>query len=349
MRSPILIILFNRPDLTKELFLIIEKHCDQRNIYIAIDGPRHSNELDAKLCFQVVKIASDFAQKHGKNCQLLIKPKNLGCGLGVKSAIDWFFENEEKGIILEDDCHPCNEFFRVLDEMLERFKHNQSISMVSGTSFIPAGLSYSFDFFLSKYSQIWGWGTWRRVWENYVFEFDENQKTDFQNIIWRSCLEFPERYYWLQRLDQLCANFPPYTWDYQFQFMAWKNSQKSLISSKNLVLNHGHRNDSTNTNIANIKFAKSTFGGHFFQEIRSNLAYEPEIDEIIFWFSILHGDINRFRELINNSDMFYKTNKNSYLIQEIEYLKSEKYWMEKSLSWKLTAPLRKILSYILKR
>jgi hypothetical protein len=349
MKSPILVILFNRADLTEELFSIIDRHANHRNIYIAIDGPRNSNELDAKLCSQVVKIASDFAQKHGKNCQLLIQPKNLGCGLGVKSAIDWFFKYEERGIILEDDCHPCDEFFRILDDMLERFRANESIFMVSGTSFLPSGLSYSCDFFLSKYSQIWGWGTWRRVWKNYQFLFDNNQKNDFRHIIEQSCSDFPERFYWLQQLDRLCANFPPFTWDYQLQFMAWKNSQKSLIPSNNLVLNHGHRNDSSNTNNTNIKIANFTFPNLFSQELRCNLSYEPEIDRVIFWFSILLGDLNRFRELINNADLFYNINTISYLKHENEYLKSEKFWMEKSLSWKLTSPLRKILSYILKR
>ena len=36
----------------------------------------------------------------------LFSDKNLGCRLGVTRAINWFFENVDEGIILEDDCIP---------------------------------------------------------------------------------------------------------------------------------------------------------------------------------------------------------------------------------------------------
>ena len=35
-------------------------------------------------------------------------------------GINWFFENEEEGVILEDDVLPIQSFFEYCDELLER-------------------------------------------------------------------------------------------------------------------------------------------------------------------------------------------------------------------------------------
>lgn len=351
MKSAILLILFNRPDLTEELFSIIEKNCEHRNIYIAIDGPRQNNESDNKLCSEVVRLSHNFASQHKDHCQLLVQKNNLGCGLGVKTAIDWLFENEEMGIILEDDCHPCNDFFLVLDDMLERYKSNESIFMVSGTCFLPNGLYHSADYFLSKYAQIWGWGTWRRVWKYYQFVLDDNM-TDLQYIIEKTCSDYPERLYWLNQLIRLRASYPPFTWDYQMQFMAWKNGQKSLIPSRNFVTNKGFRENATNTINNENTFLKTSFDKLISSQPQCDLIYNADNDKIIFWFCILCGDINRFRQIINESDCYFQLETNCAdrrLIDEIYILSNKIDWMEKSLSWKLTSPLRKLLSFVTNR
>jgi hypothetical protein len=353
MNSPILLILFNRPDLTEGLLDIVRGQ-NGRKIYISADGPRLNNTEDKQLCAEVQKMARDFADDYDGECRFQFQTANLGCALGVKTAIDWFFENEEEGMILEDDCHPSNDFFWVLDDMLERFRPNESIFMVSGTSFIPSGLSHSCDFFLSKYSQIWGWGTWRRVWKNYELLLDHEQQNELQHIIEQSCSDYPERFYWLAQLRRLYASPMPHTWDYQLQFMAWKNNQKSLISSQNLVLNKGFCKNVTHTIANNNSFLKSSYDKMLSRKIQCDLSYNSNIDKNIFWFCILNGCVNRFRQIVNDSDFFfqlgtdYSCEKNRNL-EDIKILKTKIDWMEKSLSWKLTSPLRKILSYILKR
>lgn len=352
MKPPVLLILFNRPDLTEELFSIIEKNCGHRKIYIAIDGPRQNNDSDSKLCAEVVRLANNFASQHKDHCRLLIQPKNLGCGNGVKAAIDWFFENEEAGIILEDDCHPNADFFWVLDDLLERYRSNESIFMVSGTCFLPNGLYHSADYFLSKYAQIWGWGTWRRVWKNYQFVLDDKYQIELQHMIKQTCLDYPERLYWLNQLSRLRASNPPFTWDYQLQFMAWKNGQKSLIPSKNLVINKGFTKNATNTitneNKKNL-FLKSSYDQILSNKIHCDLSYNADHDKIIFWFCILCGDINRFRQIINESDCYFDLEtdyscEKKRKQEEVDILQAKIDWMENSLSWKLTRPLRQLLS-----
>ena len=62
----------------------------------------------------------------------LYRDTNLGCGLAVSTAIDWFFSYEEEGIILEDDCLPSDSFFHFCDFMLDYHRNDQNIFLIGG-------------------------------------------------------------------------------------------------------------------------------------------------------------------------------------------------------------------------
>jgi hypothetical protein len=236
MRSPILLILFNRPDLTAGLLDIVRGHRG-RIIYIAADGVRPERAEDESLCAEVQEMARDFSMHYDGECRLQFQSANLGCGPGVKAALDWFFENEESGIILEDDCHPHLDFFRFQDEMLERYRDDDSVFMVSGSSFLPRPLTIEAPFFFTKYTQIWGWGTWRRSWKKYEFLLAEEDRLDWMQVLDDACPEMAEKFYWMREFNKLCGKSVPHTWDYQLQFSAWKSKsirlRRAIILAKN--------------------------------------------------------------------------------------------------------------------
>ena len=109
LNTAVLLLIFNRLETTKQVFEAIRKAKPPR-IYIAADGPR-PGILDEKE--KVRKVRDHVLDKIDWNCKVktLLREKNLGCKYAVSSAISWFFENEEMGIILEDDCLPSQSFF----------------------------------------------------------------------------------------------------------------------------------------------------------------------------------------------------------------------------------------------
>ena len=299
-------LLFNRPDLTAGLLEIAAAQV-QRKIYIAIDGPRLNNHHDEQLCSEVQNLVRDFANQYDGECHLQIQTVNLGCGLGVKAAIDWFFENEECGIILEDDCHPNADFFRFQDEMLARYREDDSVFMVSGSSFLPRPLTIEAPFFFTKYTQIWGWGAWRRSWKKYEFLLAEEDRINWMQVLDDECHEIAERFYWKREFNKLCGQPVPHTWDYQLQFSVWKSKSKCIWPSTNLVTNRGLRSDATHTILPNDYLCQKS------REIGSNLdvqpaAYTPELDKLLFWFHFLEGDVNRFRYILFESDEAIQSN-----------------------------------------
>jgi hypothetical protein len=105
---PILFLIFNRPECTKDTFAAISKTKPQK-LYIAADGPRLDRSGEEDLCEKTREIV----KKIDWDCEVktLFRESNLGCKDAVSSAITWFFENEEMGVILEDDCLPHESFF----------------------------------------------------------------------------------------------------------------------------------------------------------------------------------------------------------------------------------------------
>ena len=84
---------------------------------------------------------------------------NLGCRRSVSSAINWLFQTEKNGIILEDDCIPSKTFFSFCDQMLEKYKESDDVYLFQEVIFkkiIGDG-----DYYFSKYAHCWGWATWK--------------------------------------------------------------------------------------------------------------------------------------------------------------------------------------------
>src|SRR5665647_1896663 len=107
--TPVLFIIFNRPDTTQRVWDEIRRAKPAR-IFVAADAFREGNEDEFKRCEQVRAIVKDVDWEC--DVQYLFQDINLGCKLGVSTAINWFFDHVDEGIILEDDCLPHPDFFK---------------------------------------------------------------------------------------------------------------------------------------------------------------------------------------------------------------------------------------------
>lgn len=108
LKTPILIVAFNRPDKVQKVFNRV-REVQPTQLFLSVDGARTHKANEA----EKVKAVHDIIKQVDWECELktLFRTKNLGCRMGVSSGIDWFFEQVESGIILEDDCVPDVSFF----------------------------------------------------------------------------------------------------------------------------------------------------------------------------------------------------------------------------------------------
>jgi hypothetical protein len=274
---PILFLGFNRPDLATTVLSRL-RECGVTKLYVAIDGPRYGNERDLLLCKQMHSVVDDIDWAEEK--LILNRTDNLGCGRAVSEAITWFFQHEEMGIIIEDDCLPDSSFFQFCEKMLNRHADNECVWSIAGTSLIPESASPAKSHFFSKYSGIWGWATWRRAWESYRYDLSFMSPDEWEKTVAGQCENAVERGYWLHILGMMLEGKID-TWDFQVQFCAWKQNALHVTSSVNLVQNIGFRSDATHTKEASNLANRSVRRNPPPYEAIS-VSSDPALDRIVF-------------------------------------------------------------------
>lgn len=242
MRSPILLLVFNRPDTTRQVFEEIRR-AQPSKLYIAADGPRHDRASDFERCAEVKRIF----EKIDWPCAIktLYRGDNLGCKKAVSSAIDWFFEQEEEGIILEDDCLPSMSFFSYCDELLEKYRFDERVFIVSGYNRQNTWKTDKSDYFFSNLGGIWGWGTWKRAWQH----FDPDMK-DLKDFTDQKMFDYllGEEMGKMRASTLLNVKIKHVdSWAYPWGFSRHLNSGMACVPSKNLVKNIGFGDDASNT------------------------------------------------------------------------------------------------------
>lgn len=158
--TAILFIIFKRKETALKVLEII-KQIKPKYLYIAADGWRDENEkIKCLETREAVLKAINF------ECEIktLFRDKNLGCCDGVAGAIQWFFENVEQGIILEDDCLPEISFFDYCEKLLNYYKDNERIMHITGDSPLDRKVGEA-SYYFATIQHCWGWASWRRAWD----------------------------------------------------------------------------------------------------------------------------------------------------------------------------------------
>lgn len=249
-RLPVLLIVFNRPEETGKVLQAL-KRSGVKKLYIHGDGPRSSSESDLADITEVWKEVSRIDWE----CEVHTarSDKNLGCGKGVFSAVSWFFQHEERGIILEDDVLPSAGLFLTLEKMLFGLEENGEVGAVSGFNWTPR--SHITDnvasFHYTNYAQSLAWGTWKRAWEG--FSLDPQ--------VWRSGLNYKNlqklggsRFarYWLNFYQEEIISGKLDTWDVQWGAYNWSHGRKFAVTNNNFALHIGFNERATHTRADDI-------------------------------------------------------------------------------------------------
>lgn len=246
MKSPILFIIFNRPDLAATTFKIIRQYQPDK-LYIAADGPRPSIPNDKFLCETtrdiVLKMIDWSCDVH-----TFFRSENVGCGRGPSEAISWMFESEEYGIILEDDCFPLPSFFLFCEQLLCKYKDEENILQINGhnpSAFQAEGNTYNFSF----YPKIWGWATWKRAWTLFDFNMDywpvyRSSRAYLKDFPFLEALM--HRKIWDKYYKELKTENKPRAWDIQWSVAIFMNRGLCVVPQVNLVRNIGVGVNATN-------------------------------------------------------------------------------------------------------
>lgn len=244
VETPILLLVFNRADTTKQVLAAL-RTVRPKYLYVAADGPRAAKEGEKEKCEEVRALFNTIDWP----CELKtnFRDTNLGCGHGPAEAISWFFKNVEQGIILEDDCVPHPTFFSYCAELLEKYKNNEKIMHISGNNFLNKNYAGNDSYYFNKYLTAWGWATWRRAWQHYDYKvgfldaFLQSQQ--FKNLP----LNHKQEQYWRNIAELVRQGQRADIWDYQWLLTCWMQDGLAITPAVNLVTNIGFGADATHT------------------------------------------------------------------------------------------------------
>jgi len=241
--TPILFLIFNRPDTTKKVFEKI-RDIRPRQLFISADGPRPDKKDERRTCEEAQKII----QRVDWNCELKtnISAVNLGCRVGVSSGIDWFFSNVSEGIILEDDCLPDISFFPFCETLLHYYRNDERIMHIGGFNYQDNIMRGTGSYYFSQLSHVWGWATWKRAWDVYDVDIRSYPQLLEQKLL-SSVFSDPAMRRYLQKNIELVSKKKKDTWDVQWQYTVSINNGLTILPNKNLVSNIGFDLQATHT------------------------------------------------------------------------------------------------------
>ena len=234
LNIPILLLVFNRIDTTKVVLDRI-KDLKPTKLYIGSDAARENNDIEK---IKVQELRDYILNFIDWECEVktLFQEKNLGCKYAVSGAIKWFFSQEEKGIVIEDDVVPSINFFYFCQEMLEKYKDNLNVGSISGRNDIGMLDNYEEKdyYFINKFI-CWGWASWsNRVLSNDV-EYGNTSTVDksiYDNISSKENMI-------VQASIGLIKSKQVNSWAYPFDLSFRLKNQLCLIPAKNMVRNIG--------------------------------------------------------------------------------------------------------------
>lgn len=244
MVAPALLIGFNRPRRILESLKRIEA-AGVKEIFIHLDGPRVESPSDHELTQKVFEVALEFRNKFDV-FEITRSPLNLGCGPGVVSAIDWFFKQNQKGLIVEDDIIITKNFVTFATEALDKFENSENIWHING--WLPINKAPNRNAFGTRYALPWGWATWAKKWEfnsKSVSFIEGNLPSKLQsNLDLGSSTQFD--FFWLRNFALADEN-PRAIWDYQWIRRMWSHGGIAISPPFRMTANTGFSSDSTHT------------------------------------------------------------------------------------------------------
>ncbi len=243
--TPILLICFNRPNHVSRVLAEIKKQ-QPKSLFVFRDGPRSGNAEDVEKCQRICETISSMVDWP---CELktFYAEKNLGCGMGPKTALDWFFPQVEMGIVMEDDCLPNPDFFEYCQELLERYKDVQEVRMINTTLYNSRWqCKYSYGF--SRYMVSGAWASWSRAWVKYDLDLTNIKPRRFYKQCRKMFYERAEADWWYFKLLEIQRDKNPKSyWDYQKQILMLSQQSVTIHPAKNLISNIGFDAEGTHT------------------------------------------------------------------------------------------------------
>jgi hypothetical protein len=287
-RAPVTLILFNRSD-TLRLVINALRLVQPKVIFAIADGPREGNIDDIESCIKAREVLNEIdwdcnISKRFLDC-------NLGVGRNPAEGIDWVFDRIGETIILEDDCIPNPDFFKFCDKLLDRYRNNPRVMMISGNNHTLGQYTIDNSYAFTYHTQTHGWATWKDSWQHYDYRVQKWPKFRSYQWLYNITGSIISSIFWMKIFDKAYAKESPY-WDFQWTLCCWINSGVNIVPAVNLVSNAGYGAHATNTKdksnpFSNLKTESMSFPLVHAETININYKLGRTLNKTVYGFTFV--------------------------------------------------------------
>lgn len=247
MNTPVLLITFNRPMHTRKVLEVVLRQ-NPSALYVFQDGARKNNDTDLTKCNEVREVIDELTQNIDFQVYKFYSDKNLGCGPGPKTALDWFFSENEYGIVLEDDAVPHPDFFPYCEELLLKYKDDEDVRAIGSMHLDTKTFGDGSYYFSMMNRTFCAWATWARAWKDFDLYHRNVTRRQFNQCLKAYGCGLRMREYWCERLAEVQKDaYHNSSWDQQFWMSIWLHHGKGIMPNVNLSTNIGFGADATHT------------------------------------------------------------------------------------------------------
>ena len=249
---PLLIIAHRRPHYLESVLKSVCKASPSR-IYVSVDGARQEVEGEKELVSACHGMVSRLQATSKIEVFTRFNDSNLGSAANIIKSIDWFFESEHSGLILEEDCLPDSSITNYMRFNLDRFELEKRVWIVSGYRPEIDGLTTEPCF--AHIPMNWGWGTWASKWT-------EIRKGILESTRDEPILKLPfsstRNVFWTIGAKRALNGWVD-AWDIPLAHAMLKFDKLAYLPPKNLVSNIGTDQFALNTSHKSIFLESKTY------------------------------------------------------------------------------------------
>lgn len=260
LNIPVALIFFARPDVLKETFNAIKKSRPSK-LFLIQDGARENRKDDLEnieLCLEIVNDI-DWDCEVYKN----YSDENLGCGMRIYTGLNWAFEHVDRLLIIEDDCVPAPSLFPFCADLLEKYKNDDRIGMISGMNNLGVYENSPADYFFSISGSIWGWATWKRVWDKVEYDLDFLKDKYATNIVFKTDAKMEP--IGLGLSNNLKNGKKLSSWSFQSGMNMRLQHQLNIVPKYNMISNIGLSENGANS-VSSIKYVAKGLRSIYFMK-----------------------------------------------------------------------------------
>lgn len=298
---PVALIFFNRPKVFKEVFEAVKKNRPSK-LFLIQDGPRPTKETDISKIMECREIAANIDWE----CEVVqdYSDVNLGCGRRIFTGLTNAFKIVDRLVIIEDDIVISDSFLPFCEALLEKYKDDERINSISGMNHFGIYEDCPYSYFFSRGGAIWGWATWKRVWDDIDWNLDIINDSYIYKTLIRNGIPYRFTDGMAERAkgiaDLIKNGGAPSFWTFHFLLYSYLESRFNIVPKYNQISNIGasegaHTEQSFETltdEKKSIYFAKRydidlelvhpkvVFEDRYFKEIQDELMYPTGFHKI---------------------------------------------------------------------